>query len=190
MLGDNIFYGHGLPELLASATARTTGASVFGYIVSDPERYGVVEMGADGRALSIEEKPAAPKSNLAVTGLYFYDNGVLDIAASIPPSARGELEITDVNRVYLERGSLRVEIMGRGFAWLDTGTHDSLSEAGQFVEILERRQGLKISCLEEIAFHQGFIDRDTLLRSAARYGKSGYGKYLKRVAELDGLIKR
>ena len=190
VLGDNIFYGHGLPELLASATARTTGASVFGYIVSDPERYGVVEMGADGRALSIEEKPAAPRSNLAVTGLYFYDNEVLDIAASIPPSARGELEITDVNRVYLERGSLSVEMMGRGFAWLDTGTHDSLAEAGQFVEILERRQGLKISCPEEIAFHQGFIDRDTLLKSAARYGKSGYGKYLKRVAELDGLSQR
>ena len=190
VLGDNIFYGHGLPELLASATARTTGASVFGYIVSDPERYGVVEIGDGGRALSIEEKPAAPKSNLAVTGLYFYDNDVLDIAASIPPSARGELEITDVNRVYLERGDLHVEIMGRGFAWLDTGTHDSLAEAGQFVEILERRQGLKMSCLEEIAFHQGFIDRDTLLKSAARYGKSTYGKYLKRVAELDGLIRR
>ncbi len=190
VLGDNIFYGHGLPELLASATARTTGASVFGYIVSDPERYGVVEMGEGGRALSIAEKPAAPKSNLAVTGLYFYDNHVLDIAASIPPSARGELEITDVNRVYLERGDLHVEIMGRGFAWLDTGTHDSLAEAGQFVEILERRQGLKMSCLEEIAFHQGFIDRDTLLKSATRYGKSTYGKYLKRVAELDGLIRR
>ncbi len=186
VLGDNIFYGHGLPELLASATARTRGASVFGYVVADPERYGVVEMGEGGRALSIEEKPAAPKSNLAVTGLYFYDNDVLDIAAAIPPSARGELEITDVNRVYLERGSLSVEIMGRGFAWLDTGTHDSLAEAGQFVEILERRQGLKMSCLEEIAFHQGFIDRDTLLRSATRYGKSGYGKYLRRVAELDG----
>ena len=190
VLGDNIFYGHGLPELLASAMARTSGASVFGYIVSDPERYGVVEMGEGGRALSIEEKPATPKSNLAVTGLYFYDNGVLDIAASIPPSARGELEITDVNRVYLERGDLCVEIMGRGFAWLDTGTHDSLAEAGQFVEILERRQGLKMSCLEEIAFHQGFIDRDMLLKSATRYGKSGYGKYLKRVAELDGLIQR
>ena len=190
VLGDNIFYGHGLPELLASATARATGASVFGYVVSDPERYGVVEIGAGGRAISIEEKPAAPKSNLAVTGLYFYDNDVLDIAAAIPPSARGELEITDVNRVYLERGDLHVEIMGRGFAWLDTGTHDSLAEAGQFVEILERRQGLKMSCLEEIAFHQGFIDRDALLKSAARYGKSGYGKYLQRVAALDGLIER
>ena len=190
VLGDNIFYGHGLPELLASATARTRGASVFGYVVSDPERYGVVEMDADGRALSIAEKPVAPKSNLAVTGLYFYDNDVLAIAATLPPSARGELEITDVNRVYLQRGDLHVEIMGRGFAWLDTGTHESLAEAGQFVEILERRQGLKMSCLEEIAFHQGFIDRDTLLRSAARYGKSGYGRYLRRVADLDGMIGR
>ena len=184
VLGDNIFYGHGLPELLASAMARTSGASVFGYIVSDPERYGVVEMGEGGRALSIEEKPAHPKSNLAVTGLYFYDNSVLDIAATLKPSPRGELEITDVNRVYLERGELSVEMMGRGFAWLDTGTHESLAEAGQFVEILERRQGLKISCLEEIAFNQGFIDRDTVLRSAARYGKSGYGAYLKRQMEL------
>ena len=183
VLGDNIFYGHGLPELLASATGRETGASVFGYVVSDPERYGVVEMAAGGRAVSIEEKPAAPKSNLAVTGLYFYDNDVLDIAAAMAPSSRGELEITDVNRVYLDRGDLHVEIMGRGFAWLDTGTHDSLAEAGQFVEILERRQGLKMCCLEEIAFHQGFIDRDTLLKSATRYGKSGYGRYLKRVAE-------
>ncbi len=186
VLGDNIFYGHGLPELLAHATARHEGASVFGYVVSDPERYGVVEMAVDGRALSIEEKPAQPKSNLAVTGLYFYDNDVLDIAASLAPSPRGELEITDVNRVYLARGDLHVEIMGRGFAWLDTGTHDSLAEAGQFVEILERRQGLKMCCLEEIAFHQGFIDRDTLLKSALRYGKSGYGQYLKRVAEAPG----
>ena len=184
VLGDNIFYGHGLPELLGSAAARETGASVFGYVVSDPERYGVVEMDAQGRALSIEEKPASPKSNLAVTGLYFYDNDVLDIAASIAPSHRGELEITDVNRVYLERGDLSVEMMGRGFAWLDTGTHDSLAEAGQFVEILERRQGLKMCCLEEIAFNQGFIDEAALLASAERYGKSGYGKYLRRVAAL------
>ena len=182
VLGDNIFYGHGLPELLASALRRETGASVFGYIVSDPERYGVVEIDASGRALTIEEKPAAPRSNLAVTGLYFYDNAVLDIAASIKPSARGELEITDVNRVYMERGALNVEIMGRGFAWLDTGTHDSLLEASQFVEILERRQGLKVSCPEEIAFHLGFITRDQLLGCAARYGKSGYGAYLKKVA--------
>ena len=182
VLGDNIFYGHGLPELLGSAIARTSGATVFGYVVSDPERYGVVEMGARGRAVSIEEKPTTPKSDLAVTGLYFYDNAVLDIAASIKPSHRGELEITDVNRVYLERGDLCVEMMGRGFAWLDTGTHDSLAEAGQFVEILERRQGLKMCCLEEIALNQGFIDKDAVLASAERYGKSGYGKYLKRVA--------
>ncbi len=184
VLGDNIFYGHGLPELFANAVGRGSGASVFGYVVSDPERYGVVEMDGTGKAVSIEEKPATPKSNLAVTGLYFYDNSVLDIAAGLTPSPRGELEITDVNRVYLERGQLSVEIMGRGFAWLDTGTHESLAEAGQFVEILERRQGLKISCLEEIAFNQGFIDRETVLRSAARYGKSGYGAYLQRQMEL------
>ena len=184
VLGDNIFYGHGMPELFANAVGRGAGASVFGYVVSDPERYGVVEMDGTGKAISIEEKPAHPKSNLAVTGLYFYDNSVLDIAATLKPSPRGELEITDVNKVYLERGELSVEMMGRGFAWLDTGTHESLAEAGQFVEILERRQGLKISCLEEIAFNQGFIDRDTVLRSAARYGKSGYGAYLKRQMEL------
>lgn len=182
ILGDNIFYGHGLPELLASARERPSGATVFGYVVSDPERYGVVEMDAKGRAVSIEEKPIKPRSNLAVTGLYFYDNGVLDIAASLTPSARGELEITDVNRIYMERGQLSVEIMGRGFAWLDTGTHDSLLEAGQYVEILERRQGLKISCPEEIAFHKGFISRDLLLENARRYGKSGYGQYLMRIA--------
>ncbi len=184
VLGDNIFYGHGLPELFASATKRITGASVFGYTVADPERYGVVEMDGAGKALSIEEKPAVPKSNFAVTGLYFYDNSVLEIAAGLKPSPRGELEITDVNKVYLERGDLHVEMMGRGFAWLDTGTHESLAEAGQFVEILERRQGLKISCLEEIAFNQGFIDREAVLRSAARYGKSGYGAYLKRQMDL------
>ena len=181
VLGDNIFYGHGMPELLGFATARKTGATVFGYVVADPERYGVVEMDVSGKALSIEEKPASPRSNLAVTGLYFYDNDVLDIAASIKPSHRGELEITDVNRVYLERGDLHVEIMGRGFAWLDTGTHDSLAEAGQFVEILERRQGLKMCCIEEIAFNQGFIGKEMLLKSAERYGKSSYGKYLRRL---------
>ena len=184
VLGDNIFYGHGLPELFDSAMKRVTGASVFGYTVSDPERYGVVEMDGAGKAISIEEKPFEPKSNLAVTGLYFYDNSVLEIAAALKPSPRGELEITDVNKVYLERGDLHVEMMGRGFAWLDTGTHESLAEAGQFVEILERRQGLKISCLEEIAYNQGFIDREAVLRSAARYGKSGYGAYLKRQMEL------
>lgn len=181
VLGDNIFFGHGLPELLASATARTSGASVFGYVVSDPERYGVVEIDADGRALSIEEKPQAPKSDLAVTGLYFYDNDVLDIAASLKPSARGELEITDLNRVYLERGDLHVERMGRGYAWLDTGTHDSLLEAGTFVEILERRQGLKMCCVEEIAYSLGWISRQEILRSAERYGKSTYGRYLREV---------
>ncbi len=185
VLGDNIFYGHGLPELLGFATAREAGATVFGYVVSDPNRYGVVEIDPRGRALTIEEKPARARSNLAVTGLYFYDNEVLDIAASIKPSARGELEITDVNRVYLKRGDLHVEVMGRGFAWLDTGTHDSLAEAGQFVEILERRQGLKMSCIEEIAFNQGFIDKSGLLAAAERYGKSGYGAYLKRIADAS-----
>jgi glucose-1-phosphate thymidylyltransferase len=183
ILGDNIFYGHGLPELLSSAIARKTGATIFAYVVSDPERYGVVEIDAQGLAISIEEKPPAPKSNLAVTGLYFYDNSVLDIAAGLAPSARGELEITDVNRAYLERGTLAVEIMGRGFAWLDTGTHASLLEAGQYVEILERRQGLKICCPEEIAYNRGFIDRDRLIDSASHYGKSGYGKYLMRIAQ-------
>ncbi len=178
VLGDNIFYGHGLPDLLASAAGRPKGATVFGYVVSDPERYGVVEMDTNGHAISIEEKPLVPRSNLAVTGLYFYDNKVVDIAASIKPSARGELEITDVNRVYMERGQLEVEIMGRGFAWLDTGTHDSLLEAGQFIEIFERRQGLKISCLEDIAFSKGYISRDQLVENARRYGKSSYGKYL------------
>jgi len=179
ILGDNIFYGHGLAELLAQADARTDGATVFGYAVSDPERYGVVEIDGAGRALSIEEKPPAPRSNLAVTGLYFYDNEVLDIAASIKPSGRGELEITDVNRVYMERGRLHVAIMGRGFAWLDTGTHDSLLEAAQYVEIIERRQGLKMCCPEEIAYRQGFIDRNGLMAAAQRYGKSGYGVYLR-----------
>lgn len=179
VLGDNIFFGHGLPELLASATSRKTGATVFGYVVSDPERYGVVEIDENDRALTIEEKPAQPKSNLAVTGLYFYDNAVLDLAASLEPSARGELEITDLNRLYLERGTLHVEKMGRGFAWLDTGTHDSLLEAGAFVEILERRQGLKICCVEEIAYTLGYIGRDDLQNSAERYGKSSYGRYLR-----------
>ena len=184
VLGDNIFYGHGLPEMLAAAVARREGATVFGYQVSDPERYGVVEMDGAGRAVSLEEKPAHPRSNLAVTGLYFYDNAVLDIAAALRPSARGELEITDLNKVYLDRGALHVELLGRGFAWLDTGTHDSLAEAGQFVEILERRQGLKICCLEEIAFNQGFIDAEAVLRAAKRYGRSGYGAYLaRRMAE-------
>jgi glucose-1-phosphate thymidylyltransferase len=185
VLGDNIFFGHGLPELLGFATARTTGATIFGYVVADPERYGVVDVDAAGRALSIEEKPAKPKSNLAVTGLYFYDNDVVEIAANLKPSPRGELEITDLNRVYLERGTLHVERMGRGYAWLDTGTHDSLLEAGSFVEILERRQGLKISCPEEIAYQRGLIDAARLAESAKRYGKSGYGRYLKGLADAE-----
>jgi glucose-1-phosphate thymidylyltransferase len=185
ILGDNIFYGHGLPDLFLSARANPLGATIFGYVVMDPERYGVVEIDARGRAISIEEKPAKPRSSFAVTGLYFYDNSVLDIAASLKPSARGELEITDVNRVYMERGQLAVEIMGRGFAWLDTGTQDSLLEAAEYVEILERRQGLKISCPEEVAYYKGFIDRDRLIQNANRYGKSGYGDYLMRLAGAD-----
>jgi glucose-1-phosphate thymidylyltransferase len=182
ILGDNLFYGHGLSELLAMAMSRQKGATVFGYVVSDPERYGVVEVDPDGRALSIEEKPKKPRSNLAVTGLYLYDNDVLDIAAKLKPSERGELEITDVNRVYLEHGMLNVAIMGRGFAWLDTGTHDTLMEAAEFVHVLERRQGLKLCCPEEIAYRKGFIDRSGLLAAAERYGQSGYGGYLNAVA--------
>jgi len=181
-LGDNIFHGHGLPELLGAAMKQERGATIFGYRVANPERYGVVELDAGGRAVSIEEKPAKPSSDLAVTGLYFYDNRVIDIAASVKPSARGELEITDVNRAYLAAGQLSVQIMGRGYTWLDTGTHESLLEAGQYVEILERRQGQKICCPEEIAYRKGFIDRDRLLENARRYGKSGYGDYLKQVA--------
>ena len=183
VLGDNIFYGFGFPELLASASRREKGATVFGYVVSDPERYGVVEFDATGKAVGIEEKPSAPRSNVAVTGLYFYDNHVLDIAAQIKPSDRGELEITDVNRVYLEQGELHVEIMDRGFAWLDTGTHDSLIAAGQFVEILERRQGLKICSPEEIAYLNGFIDKDRLIAAAKACGKSSYGQYLLGIAK-------
>jgi glucose-1-phosphate thymidylyltransferase len=182
VLGDNIFYGSGFPLLLTRAAAREQGATVFGYVVSDPERYGVVELDKIGKAISIEEKPAKPRSDLAITGLYFYDNRVLDIAAAVRPSARGEVEITDVNRAYMEGGDLHVEIMSRGIAWLDTGTHDSLLEAGQYVEILERRQGLKIACPEEIAFVQGFISRDQLIEAANRSGKSTYGQYLLRIA--------
>jgi len=178
VLGDNIFYGHGLSQLLDRAGRRKTGATVFGYVVNDPERYGVVELEASGRVLSIEEKPRQPKSNYAVTGLYFYDNHVLDIAASIKPSPRGEIEITDVNRVYMEQGELYVEVMGRGFAWLDTGTHASLVEASQFVQILEQRQGLRVACPEEIAYRLGYISSDTFLALAHRCGKSGYGQYL------------
>jgi glucose-1-phosphate thymidylyltransferase len=178
VLGDNIFYGHDLVKQLQSANDRTDGASVFAYHVHDPERYGVVEFDAAQRAISIEEKPAAPKSNYAVTGLYFYDKTVCDIAADIQPSARGELEITDVNKVYLTQGALNVEIMGRGFAWLDTGTHDSLLEAASFIATLQKRQGLQVACPEEIAFRQGWIDAAALEKLAAPLSKNGYGRYL------------
>jgi glucose-1-phosphate thymidylyltransferase len=178
ILGDNIFHGHEFSELLSSANARTGGATVFAYAVNDPERYGVVEFDNAQCAVSIEEKPAHPKSRYAVTGLYFYDDGVVDIARQIKPSARGELEITDVNRVYLERGQLDVEIMGRGYAWLDTGTHDSLLEAGQFIATIEKRQGLKVACPEEIAWRQRWVDDASLERLAQGYAKTGYGQYL------------
>ena len=178
VLGDNIFYGHGFTDLLAAAAGREAGATVFGYHVSDPERYGVVSFDATGRAVDIEEKPAAPKSNYAVTGLYFYDNDVLDIAAAVTPSARGELEITDVNLAYLQRGDLHVELMGRGYAWLDTGTHESLMQAGQYVQTIEARQGMKIACPEEIAWRQGWLDDEALLARAKPLKKSGYGAYL------------
>jgi len=185
VLGDNIFYGHSFQDQLANATQRTKGATVFAYHVRDPERYGVVEFDAKGRAISLEEKPAKPKSNYAVTGLYFYDNDVADIAASLKPSPRGELEITDVNRIYLERSQLSVEIMGRGYAWLDTGTHESLLDASQFIQTIERRQGLKIACPEEIAYHMGYIDAAQLEKLAAPLIKSGYGAYLMSVLK-DG----
>jgi len=178
ILGDNIFYGHGFPELLAGARARQRGATVFGYIVDTPQQYGVVELDASGRALSIEEKPREPRSNVAVTGLYFYDNEVLDIAAALKPSKRGELEITDVNRAYLDRGELHVEVMGRGFTWLDTGTHASLVDASHYVQILEQRQGLRIACLEEIALRLGYISLDHFYTLAQRCAKSSYGAYL------------
>lgn len=181
VLGDNIFHGHDLQQLLNSATARTHGASVFAYHVHDPERYGVVDFDSHRRALSIEEKPKAPKSHYAVTGLYFYDEQVCDIAANIAPSPRGELEITDVNAVYLKQGQLNVEIMGRGYAWLDTGTHDSLLEAGQFIATLEKRQGLKVACPEEIAYRRGWIDAAQLERLAQPLLKNGYGQYLQKV---------
>ena len=185
VLGDNIFYGHGLAERLRVAAARGRGATVFAYPVADPERYGVVEFDAAGRAVSIAEKPREPRSRYAVTGLYFYDDEVVSIARQIKPSARGELEITDLNRVYLERGDLAVELMGRGDAWLDTGTHDSLLEAGQFIQSLEKRQGLKICCPEEIAWRNGWIDDDALTALAAPLVKSGYGGYLVELAREE-----
>ena len=182
ILGDNIFYGHGLPELMGRAAARKSGATVFAYHVADPERYGVVELDAENRALSIEEKPKQPKSNWAVTGLYFYDHRVIDIAANMKPSPRGELEITDVNAAYMRSGDLYVEKMGRGFAWLDTGTPASLMEAADYVRILETRQGLRIACPEETAFHMGFITRDQLAALGRELGKSSYGQYLTQIA--------
>jgi glucose-1-phosphate thymidylyltransferase len=178
VLGDNIFYGHDLVKQLQNANAKTSGASVFAYHVHDPERYGVVEFDAGQRAVSIEEKPKQPKSNYAVTGLYFYDQQVCDIAADIRPSARGELEITDLNRIYLERGELDVEIMGRGYAWLDTGTHDSLLEAASFIATLQKRQGLMVACPEEIAYAQKWIDAEQVLQLADPLAKNGYGQYL------------
>lgn len=182
VLGDNIFYGQHFSDNLKRATAKSKGATVFGYQVKDPERFGVVEFDADGNVLSIEEKPSAPKSNYAVTGLYFYDNEVLQIAKSIQPSQRGELEITDVNKEYQSRDQLSVELLGRGFAWLDTGTHDSLMEAGQFVQTVEHRQGLKVACLEEIAFSKGWLSKPDLLRQAEKLKKTSYGEYLFKVA--------
>ncbi len=182
-LGDNIFYGHGFPESLARAVHRTSGATVFGYYVSDPERYGVVDFDAEGRAIGIEEKPAKPKTNYAVTGLYFYDDQVVEIAKKLEPSDRGELEITDLNVEYLRRGELHVELLGRGVAWLDTGTHESLLQAANFIQAIQDRQGLKVACLEEIAFRQGYIDRARLRDLGEAMKKNDYGRYMLRLAE-------
>jgi glucose-1-phosphate thymidylyltransferase len=186
VLGDNLFYGHGLSEELQRASARKSGATVFGYYVRDPERYGVVELGPGGEALSLEEKPSQPKSNYAVTGLYFYDHQVLDIAAALTPSPRGELEITDINRNYLARRELTVELLGRGYAWLDTGTHDALQSASSFIEIVERRQGLKVACVEEIAFRMGYIDAARLAALAEPMRKNAYGQYLVELLRTGG----
>lgn len=183
VLGDNIFYGNGLKKHLREAAGRQTGATVFGYYVEDPERFGIVEFDKDGKAISIEEKPEHPKSNYCVTGLYFYDNRVCELAKKVKPSARGELEITDLNKMYLEEGTLNVVTLGRGNAWLDTGTIDALSEASEFVKVIENRQGVKVSAVEEIAYVNGWIDKGQLLESAALYGKSSYGAHLKKVAE-------
>jgi len=183
VLGDNIFFGHHFSESLEAAAAREIGATVFGYHVTDPERFGVVEFDQSGKAVSIEEKPVKPKSNYAVTGLYFYDNDVIDIARSIKPSVRGELEITDVNNAYLKRGDLHVSLLGRGFAWLDTGTHDSLIQAGSFVQTVEKRQGFKVACLEEIAYHTGWITEQQLRQQGEELKKTGYGQYLLAVAD-------
>lgn len=183
ILGDNIFYGYGFSGMLQDVATRTTGATVFGYHVTDPERFGVVEFDSDGKALSIEEKPQQPKSNYAVTGLYFYDNDVVEIAKQVKPSSRGELEITDVNNAYLKRGDLHVSLLGRGFAWLDTGTHDSLMEASHFVQTIEARQGLKVACLEEIAYNQSWLTAERLAEQATQLSKTGYGQYLLRLLE-------
>ena len=186
VLGDNIFYGSGLKKHLQTAAAKSDRATVFGYYVDDPKRFGIVEFDENGRAISIEEKPEHPKSNYCVTGLYFYDNRVVDFAKKVKPSARGELEITDLNKLYLEEGSLDVVTLGRGYAWLDTGTMDALADAGEFVRVIENRQGIMLSAVEEIAYHNGWIDKETLLKSAEVYGKSSYGKHLRQVA--DGKI--
>lgn len=190
ILGDNVFYGYGFSAMLHRAAQQQTGATIFGYHVSDPERFGVVEFDASGKAVSIEEKPAHPKSSYAVTGLYFYDNDVVQIAHQIQPSARGELEITDINNAYLQRGDLNVSLLGRGFAWLDTGTHESLLDAGTFVQTVEQRQGLKVACLEEIAFNNGWLTQTQLIGHAERLAKTGYGQYLLRLAHEEGSHER
>ncbi|NTV41838.1 MAG: glucose-1-phosphate thymidylyltransferase RfbA [Syntrophobacteraceae bacterium] len=186
ILGDNIFYGHGFQQVLRRALQIERGGLIFGYWVKDPERYGIVDFDDSGRVLSIEEKPKSPKSNYAVPGLYFYDNGVIEIASGLKPSARGELEITDVNRVYLERGELRLQLLGRGYAWLDTGTHDALIEAGGFIETIEKRQGLKISCVEEVAYRMGYIDAKQLKKLAEPFKRNGYGQYLLQILREQG----